>query len=664
MRVVLFVLVGLMGSWAAPLRSATEPVRSDPVQEAQSDPVQEARIALKALADRCGSGECPVRIPNSTTLDTVIVDASSKHVEARFSRDLGHRRWTVEDARVFEGLVEETVAPLFPGYTVTAYAAHQRVGDLPPKASRSTELASGGTEAPPLVQRVGAPEIRNGLAGRHIAVMPSHGWYYEPTLDRWEWQRARVFTTIEDLLPFGFVTQYVAPMLERAGAFVMMPRERDTQRHMVIVDADTPGTGYEEMGRSWEEVPNGFAHRPPYGDGVNPFRLGTSRETVASSRDLRMATWTPDLPEAGTYMVYVSYAQGRDRTDQARYTVRHTGGETVFLVNQQMGAGTWVPLGAFEFDAGARGSVELVGIGDGTLSADAVRFGGGMGDVQRGGETSGRPRFVEGARYYAQFAGAPEFVVSPGGEPDEDYRDDYQGRGEWVNWLRASPEGGDGFGPTGHENAPGLGIPIDLSFAFHTDAGTTPSDTTVGTLVIYNTQGMAETGTFPDGTSRLANRDLAHGLMRQLVEDLRTLYDPAWTERALWDRAYSEATRANIPSVLLELLSHHNGADMRFALDPRFRFDASRAMYKTIGRFLAAQREEDFVVQPLPVTHLSATFGIDTIDLRWRPQLDPLEPSAAPERYIVYRRVGEGGWDNGTIVDGTVAHYPGPHEPG
>ncbi len=39
------------------------------------------------------------------------------------------------------------------------------------------------------------------------------------------------------------------------------------------------------------------------------------------------------------------------------------------------------------------------------VSADAVRFGGGVGVIERGGSTSGRPKFVEGARYWLQFAG-------------------------------------------------------------------------------------------------------------------------------------------------------------------------------------------------------------------------------------------------------------------
>lgn len=40
----------------------------------------------------------------------------------------------------------------------------------------------------------------------------------------------------------------------------------------------------------------------------------------------------------------------------------------------------------------------------GVVCADAVRFGGGMGNIERGGETSGMPRYLEGARYSAQWA--------------------------------------------------------------------------------------------------------------------------------------------------------------------------------------------------------------------------------------------------------------------
>ena len=76
-----------------------------------------------------------------------------------------------------------------------------------------------------------------------------------------------------------------------------------------------------------------------------------------------------------------------------------------FKVNQQIGGGTWVYLGTFTFDKG-RNDYGMVVLSNeskekGVVCADAVRFGGGMGNIARGGQTSGLPRYLEGARYSA-----------------------------------------------------------------------------------------------------------------------------------------------------------------------------------------------------------------------------------------------------------------------
>ncbi|MEM6645838.1 MAG: fibronectin type III domain-containing protein, partial [Bacteroidota bacterium] len=58
-----------------------------------------------------------------------------------------------------------------------------------------------------------------------------------------------------------------------------------------------------------------------------------------------------------------------------------------------------------------------------------------------------------------------------------------------------------------------------------------------------------------------------------------------------------------------------------------------------------------YTVQPLPVTHFRATLDGRRARLDWQPQADPLEPSAWPTRYVVYTRRGEGGFDNGVVVE-------------
>ena len=83
----------------------------------------------------------------------------------------------------------------------------------------------------------------------------------------------------------------------------------------------------------------------------------------------------------------MSYASLPNSVSDAHYTVHHAGGETSFRVNQRMGGGTWLYLGTFLFDEGRneRGRVVLHNESrhKGAVTADAVRFGGGMGIVER-----------------------------------------------------------------------------------------------------------------------------------------------------------------------------------------------------------------------------------------------------------------------------------------
>ena len=607
--------------------TATAPVVPPPLA-ATAERNAAAMASLSAFVGRCQTGGCALPVGAGVAVDTVVVEGGV--VVARFSRDLGDSPVRTASAGAFEREVAQAVRGVYPGLPVRVETRGGPLAALVPNAERAPAERDAArrfprSQVPALVRPADADRQPDaGLAGRHVALWPSHGWLYNADTDGWGWQRPRLFTTVEDLLTVAFVTRELAPMLERAGAVTLLPRERDPQPTGVIVDdADAAFSG------RWDEGPPGFGVRETYGDGVNPFRLGTTRTTASGS-----ATWAATLAP-GSHAVHVSYADGSDRSDAARYTVRHAGGETEVLVNQQIGGGTWVYLGTFEFDGPA--SVTLAAR-DGVVSADAVRFGGGTGIVAREGQTSGRPRWLEASRYYQQFAGAPPFVYNVSGEPDEDYVDDYRSRGEWVNWLRGAP-----FGPTGRRDEPGLGIPVDLSLAWHTDAGI-DRDGVVGTLAIYDVPGMDSTRTFPNGVSRLANRDLADAVQSEIVGDLSALYRTDWNRRQLWDRNYSEAARPAVPGLLLELLSHQNYRDMRFALDPRVQFDAARAVYKGVGRFFAEQSGERFVPQPLRPTHLALTLENGGARLRWRPQTDPVDPDAEPTGYVVYRRTGDYGW--------------------
>ena len=58
-------------------------------------------------------------------------------------------------------------------------------------------------------------------------------------------------------------------------------------------------------------------------------------------------------------------------------------------------------------------------------------------------------------------------------------------------------------------------------------------------------------------------------------------------------------------------------------------------------------------MQPLPVSNFAIRFGKkkNTLELSWQGENDPLEPTATPREYMVYTRVGYGGFDNGVLVN-------------
>jgi hypothetical protein len=190
-------------------------------------------------------------------------------------------------------------------------------------------------------------------------------------------------------------------MLENAGASVFIPRERDWQVHEVIVDKEgsTGNSLYLDAGMVRDsEDSTGFAiGSPPYTD-ENPFRQGKYTEMEATREASGFIQWVPDIPEEGMYAVYISFHADPDNADDAHYSVYHSGGVSEFSVNQQMGGGTWIYLGRFKFQAGIHPGASKVVLSNQSMlrkakvTADAVRFGGGMGNIQRNGLTGKRPR--------------------------------------------------------------------------------------------------------------------------------------------------------------------------------------------------------------------------------------------------------------------------------
>lgn len=624
---------------------------------------------------------------NIKKVDVKSAKVVGRTVKLYASTNLSYISFKESDVDEIYNQIKKLLPNNYRKYNIELYTDTRKIEDLV-VSNRSQKDLFTNKLTKPLLSNLSKPyKIENGLLNHHLAVWQSHGWYYEQKLARWEWQRARIFQTVEDLYTQSYVLPYLVPMLENAGANVMLPRERDNQLHEVIVDNDlTPGSSrYQEINgkKKWSAGRDkGFANlKPFYLDKENPFHMGMYRKVETVGDDAPSSCeWVPDIPQRGKYGIYVSYKSLPNSTDDARYTVYHLGGKTEFSINQKMGGGTWIFLGFFLFEEGTNDNCKVVLSNESRhaghiLTADAVKIGGGMGSIARlphpdglvssntkssektdtaswqvlppieyQPEISNYPRYTEAARYWLQWAGMPDTVYSRN-EGKNDYVDDFQSRGHWVNYI----SGGSSVSP----RKGGLHIPIDLALAFHSDAGTTMNDSIIGTLGICMTHGNNRR--FENGKTRWTSRDLVDIVMDEVVSDIRREYEPNWTRRYILNRSYSEANVPNVPTMLLEILSHQNFADMKYGLDPRFRFTVSRSVYKGILKFIAQQYDFDYTVQPLPVNAFGMEFSDESkVTLKWSPVVDPSEPTAKPDKYIVYTRIDDNDFDNGTIVKDTI----------
>ena len=97
-----------------------------------------------------------------------------------------------------------------------------------------------------------------------------------------------------------------------------------------------------------------------------------------SGKGDKSATFTPRLPRAGEYEVFLSYTTGATRATDVPVTVRHAGGEKTIVVNQRETPkldGLFRSLGKFSFEAGTKGSVVISNRGTtGHVIVDGVRF--------------------------------------------------------------------------------------------------------------------------------------------------------------------------------------------------------------------------------------------------------------------------------------------------
>ena len=464
------------------------------------------------------------------------------------------------------------------------------------------------TDAPPRQRTSDGPYP---LSDKVLFISQAHGWIDYDTSDAWETQRGITNGIVEDFVNAEAINQYLLQYLENAGAFIFPLRERDLTPSMVIVD-DGDGTGFPGNGSYVESGDDGafsgsgqaaFANfHAPYGSTTDPFRDtgGSDRLMTTTATETARATWVPVIPETGSYDVWVSYTRdGAARASDAHYVINHSGGETHLRINQELHGWVWVHLGRFHFEAGADAalaSVVLINdsaeVGD-TVSADGVRFGGGLGDVlgPYHAITSSHPRWEEGARPWVQFMGAPSSVYSGG---------DVTARSRFAAWEHYAVE--DSVYLSWHSNAFDGAVRGTSSYIYSAN----PPD-----------------GTYDPDQSVTGSPELQEAVHDEIINDIRGGWEAGWTDRGYRSAYFGEINPSHnneMPSVLLEVAFHDNADDAAALADPRFRRLLARSIYQGIVKYFADRDGLPVNLLPEPpLAPIARSDAVGEISVSWLP---------------------------------------------
>lgn len=489
-----------------------------------------------------------------------------------------------------------------------------------------------------------AADYPASLAGKTVYISAGHGWSWNGR--QWRTQRPVYEGFIEDHNNAEVVTQLLIPYLENAGATVVPMRERDWASQAAIADNDRGAPEYTKSG-AWFTGGSGTG----YAGGSYQYAISTNGTPNA------VVTWSMTIAKPGEYAVYAWVYPGSNRVPDAHYVVNHAGGSTEVLLDQRIFPNTWRYLGTFPFHAGTA----TVTLDNRTSSggayaviADAVRIGGGTFDSFAGipatttlpvnpsnpttppASAPMKPWWESSTFYWSQWSGLNPY--------DWSYYNDVVARPIYSRWHQRSN--------------PGDAVYV----SWHTN-GYNGNNTTIRGTVSYAHNG----DTYPRTDGSLELQAAVHN---ELIHDIRTGWDSAWTDRGkgklnlgelrmLWD---PDVPSARIPGVLLEIAYHDNYEDALALKDPGFNRLAARAVYQGIVSYFEALDGRDLVLLPEPPSHLRVVnAGDGRLHIAWNASPTDShglggDPAAG---YHVYTSSDGLGWGSPQVVAGTSINLDG-----
>ncbi len=573
-----FLLAGV-GQTAGPETEALD-ARLRAIMEAPGLTVRELRITPRSVT-------IGIELPERTPLDALPVDLENR----------------VE-------IAAGAVSALLP----SARAIHLLVAH-PGERLRPPPVHAPLTEKAKVIQTVRTDPSRfpfgQSLIGKTVALSPGHGYEYYDALGGYSTQRGNVRWTgcgdcrgiTEDFETHEIVVRYLVPLLEGAGARVVLVRERAYSDDLVVVDDGDPG---------YRESNGAFAAGVSEGGNQDDYRTAFDPGSTAE--------WTLTAQQPGKQLLSLWFVAGTNRLTDAELEVDVPGSQHRYSVDLTGWGRRWTPIELFDLSPGdvvsARLSAPLAGAGDRALIADAVRLGAGK-------HTTNHPWWQMSAQDFAAYQNAPPAVQA-------------------YNDVTIRPRYSEFYG-------------ADIYVAVHSNASGIADSTAAGTATYrYNCGLYADHSNDPppaDCDDPIGSDSLQALVHQSLIDALRTDWDPAWVNRGTLVANFGEVRELDgIPGILIETAFHDNvrlaaGSALRVTdnqslHDPRWRRTAAFGIYRGISEYLVGQGP---LVAPPPealsLRHLDRT----SVALAF-------EPVPGASGYRVYVAQGNRTFDQGRLT--------------
>lgn len=510
--------------------------------------------------------------------------------------------------------------------------------------SRGRTLAAEPLEPRQMLAAAGLVAVGSqpdgALDGKVVYVHGGHGLTANSS-GNWGYQRPLLLDMVEDL---GNQDQMslLADELWRAGATVVPLRPVGKQAVERVLDNDDAGVTFTG---SWSDGTSSIYYTGDSDADAVRFRFANT-----STTETAVATYRPDLPTAGFYPVYTWASAGTNRATDQLYRVIHSGGATEVTVDHSRVGNGLVYLGTYHFEAGTAGAVEISNRSNDAgrvVVADMIRFGNGMGDINRGAGVSGQPRENEAGLYWVEW-----HVDRAQGIAETEYRTSSD---DSTATVSLSPRYAEFM------NQQAVGVLSDRVFlSYHSNASTgNPATATArGVVGLHNT---SSGGATPNQLT------LANLVARQINDDLvaqNGQFEHNWSNRTTvtfettfnYGEINNSVIAGEFDATILETGFHDNTQDAQLLRDRRVREAIAKATVQgTIDYF---DQLDTTTVNTDPPPRLASLSGESAapgeVTLRWTAGTTGGVGGAAPTGYMVYASTNGLGFDGGRLVSGAA----------